>query len=64
MINDLGNTAFWIVVNKSINVDVVPMMKTTGVVENWTLYIFYWVKVSLNLCFAVSFINIYMYICT
>ena len=93
VIRDLRNTAYWIVINKSINETAKRMFKdnpieyiqcpeffTTPVViisgttstelnkgtnENrrsdrkfWTLYIFYWFKVSLNLCFAVSFLQL------
>ena len=44
------------------SVDIVPLMKTAGVVEFWTLYIFYWIKVFFKLPFAVSFSVSYIYI--
>ena len=38
------------------SVDIVPLMKTAGVVKKFcALYIFYWIKVFLKLPFAVSF---------
>ena len=45
------------------SVDIVPPMKTAGMVKKfWTLYIFYWINVSMNLCFSVSLIDLYIYI--
>ena len=55
--NDLRNTAYWIVKNKTLN----------ETAKGWTLYIFYWIKVFLKLPFAVSFsvlFYIYIYIHT
>ena len=45
---------------KNVAVDVVPLMKTAGVVK-YSEHMFYWIKVFLKLPFAVSFSVLYEY---
>ena len=65
MLNDLRNTVYLFVINKSLNETAKRIFNDEDRRSGrkfGTLYIFYWAKESLNLRFNVSFIDLHIHI--